>query len=210
MTRYFVLSFVHLAFILGCTVQPDKPPPIEPVETAVDRLLAMAELNYENNQLTTPKDNNALQKYRTVLRQDPHNQEALDGINRIVEKYLAWARDHAEQRNFSKARLYVARAESADATHPNINPVVNLINEREEQKTTIFTLGRNDVLNRSSNRRDLEEIAHQITRTRAFVTIRAPNDASGRWLYQELNARVPFRVEAAFEVRSTPSVLLTW
>jgi len=190
-------------------VQPQRQQPERPVESQVDRLLAAAELNYSNNQLTTPRDNNALQKYRAVLKRDPGNVDALDGINRIVEKYLAWARDHAEQGNISKARLYVARAETVDASHPNIDPVVNLINDREDQKTTLFTLRRNDVLNRNAARIAFDTIARQITRNQSFATIRAPDDASGRWIYQELNARVPFRVEAAFEVQNTPSVLLS-
>lgn len=210
MTRFLVLSFVLPIFIVGCTAQTDKRPAPKPTETALERLLANAELNLENNQLTTPVGNNALEKYRAALLQEPNNLEALDGINRIVEKYLAWARDHADQGNVSKARLYVARAESVDASHPNLAPVVTLINEREEQKTLLFSLNRSDVLNRLTNQLELDEIATQVTRTRAFVTIRAPDDASGRWIYQALNSRVPFRVEAAFEVRSAPSILLTW
>lgn len=208
-TRIVVLSLALLVIISGCMVQPARKVPQQPAESPIDRLLVAADLNYNNNQLTTPQDNNALQKYRMVLEQEPGNTEALDGINRIVEKYLAWARDHAEQGNISKARLYVARAETVDASHPNIGPVVNLINDREDQKTTLFTLRRDDVLTRNAARIAFDTMAQHITRTRSFATIRAPDDASGRWIYQELNARVPFRVEAAFEVKNTPSVLLS-
>lgn len=208
-TRIVALSFAWLLFISGCTVQQSPRTPERPVESPVDRLLAAAEINYNNNQLTTPRDNNALQKYRAVLEQDPRNPSALDGLNRIVEKYLAWARDHAEDGNLTKARLYVARAETADPSHPNIKPVVNLINDREAQKTTLFTLRRQDVLERNTSRIAFDSIARHITNNRAFTTIRAPDDASGRWIYQELNARVPFRVEAAFEANNTPSVLLS-
>jgi hypothetical protein len=208
-TRIVALSLTLLIIVSGCVVQPVSEPPEQPVESPIGRLLAAAELNYSSNQLTTPHDNNALQKYRMVLKREPGNTRALDGINRIVEKYLAWARDHAEQRNIGKARMYVARAETVDASHPNIKPVVNLINDREDQKTTLFTLSRNDVLARDAARIAFDTIARHITRNQSFATIRAPDDASGRWIYQELNARVPFRVEAAFEVQNTPSVLLS-
>lgn len=209
MTRFSFLSLILLVIISGCESQPGQRTPTRPIESPVDQLLGQAELNYRNNQLTTPSDDNALLKFQAVLALDPGNVIAQDGINRIVEKYLAWARDHAESGNLSKARVYVSRAESVDATHPNIVPVVNLINDREDLKTMLFTLDRQAVLRRNAKRIDFESIARAIVQKQAFVTIRAPDDASGRWLYQELNKRVSFRVEAAFNITSTPSIVLT-
>ncbi len=209
-TRSAVSSFILLAIIYGCNAQLITPGPEHPQEPDIDLVLAAAELNYINNQLTTPQDDNALQKYRAILVYNPENTRAIEGLNRIAEKYLIWARNHVDQGNLTQALVYVTLAESVDASHPNIGPVVKLINEREDQKTTTYRLRHQDVMNRRTDQIRFDTIARQIEQSRAFVTIRAPKDASGRWIYQELNARVSFRVEAVFKVSSTPSVVLRW
>jgi len=209
-TRYLVLSFVLSVFISGCTVAPPvKQPPVVSTKTEIQKLLFFADTAMEQNRLTTPTDDNAFDYYKQVLRQDPSNELALDGINRIVERYLAWALDHAERSNLRQARQYVSLAEGIDPGHPNIQPVVNKINDQEDKVVSIFKLDSAAVRNESVDPALLEKIATRIQRHRAFITIRAPDDRSGRWLYQALNRRVDFRIEARFERSSNASVSLT-
>lgn len=218
-TRLIAPSLILLAAILGCTAQPVVQPVAQPATAPepeaslpkpnVGLVLNAAELNYTSNQLTTPPGNNALEKYHAVLMYDPKNIQAREGINKIVEKYLTWARDQADQGNLVKALEYLTLAESVDASHPNIGPLAELINDRERPQTITYKLPREDVIYRRADRIRFDTMAWQIEQSRAFVTIRAPNDATGRWLYQELNALVSFRVEAAFEYNSRPSITLS-
>ncbi len=215
-TRYIVLSFVLSVFISGCTVTlpPDpKPPPVAvAVATAgakIQQLLSSADTAIEQNRLTTPLEDNAFDRYKQVLSLDPSNKLAIDGINRIVERYLAWALDHAERSSLKRARHYVSLATGIDPVHPNIQPVVNKINGQKDKVVRVFKLDSNAIRDHSVDPAQLETIAAKIQRNRAFITIRAPDDRSGRWLYQELNRRVDFRVEAKFERNSKASVSLT-
>ncbi|MGV0035508.1 MAG: hypothetical protein ACNYPE_11325 [Candidatus Azotimanducaceae bacterium WSBS_2022_MAG_OTU7] len=128
-TRYIVLSFVLSVFISGCTVTlpPDpKPPPVAvAVATAgakIQQLLSSADTAMEQNRLTTPLEDNAFDRYKQVLSLDPSNKLAIDGINRIVERYLAWALDHAERSSLKRARHYVSLATGIVAITPIFGP----------------------------------------------------------------------------------------
>ena len=209
-TRYLVLSFILSVFISGCTVTPPvKPPRVDSTEVKVQQMLSSADTAMEENRLTTPTGDNAFNRYQQVLKLDPSNKRAIDGINRIVERYLAWALDHAERSNLKRARYFVSLAEGIDPGHPNIQPVVNKINDQEDKVVSVFKLDATSVRDQSVDPARLETIAASIGRHRAFIIIRAPDDPSGRWLYQELNRRLSFRVEARFERSSNASVSLT-
>ena len=209
-SRYLALSFVLSVFIPGCTVMPPvNPPPVDLTEEKIQQLLSSADAAMQHNQLTTPADDNALDRYKLILTLNPSNTLAIAGINRIVERYLAWALDHAERSNLTKARYFVSLAEGIDPAHPNIKPVVNKINDQEDKVVSVFQLDATSVRNQSVDSGLFATIAARIQRHRAFIIIRARDDRSGRWLYQELNRRVDFRIEARFEISSNPSVSLT-
>ena len=209
-SRYLVLSFVLSVFISGCTVMPPvKPPPINLPKVKIQQLLSSADAAMQQNRLTTPADDNAFDRYKLVLTLNPSNTLAIAGINRIVERYLAWALDHAERSNLKKARYFVLLAEGIDPSHPNIKPVGNKINDQEDKVVSVFHLDATSVRDQSVDPTRFATIAARIQRHRAFITIRAPDDRSGRWLYQELNRQVDFRIEARFEISSNPSVSLT-
>jgi hypothetical protein len=209
-SRYLVLSFVLSVFISGCTVIPSvKQPPVDLIKVKIEQLLSSAETAMEQNRLTTPADDNAFDRYNLVLTLNPSNTLAIAGINRIVERYLAWALDHAARSNLKKARYFVSLANGIDPGHPNIKPVVNKINDQEDEVVSVFNLDANSVRDQSVDPIRLETIAARIQRHRAFITIRAPDDRSGRWLYQELNRQVDFRIEARFETSRNASVSLT-
>jgi hypothetical protein len=210
LSQYLTLSFVLLVLISGCTVTPPiEPPPVDLTEAKIQQLLSAADAAMQENRLTTPANNNAFDRYNLVLTLSPSNTLAIAGINRIVERYLAWALDQAERSNLKKARYYVALAEEIDPGHPNIKPVVNKINDQEDRVVSVFQLDATSVRNQSVDPDRFATIAARIQRHRSFITIRAPDDRSGRWLYQELNRQVDFRIEARFEINTNPSVSLT-
>ena len=177
-----------------------------------ERILArleLAEMAFGEDRLTTPVEDNAYLHYLSVLALDPENSAATEGINRIIEQYLSWALDVAEAGHFSRARAYLDRASAIDPDHPNIRPVLNMINEEQQKVTTRYNLNPVDLARRVTHTAEIDRIARQIESRHAFVTIRAPDDASGRWLYQQLNDRVSFRLQARFVIDTTPSVELS-
>lgn len=209
-SQYLALSFVLLVLISGCTVTPPiEPSPVDLTGAKIQQLLAAADVAMQENRLTTPANDNAFDRYNLVLALSPSNKVAIAGINRIVERYLTWALDQAERSNLKKARYYVTLAEEIDSGHPNIKPVVNKINDQEDKVVSVFKLDATSVRNQSVDPDRFATIAARIQRHRSFITIRAPDDRSGRWLYQELNRQVDFRIEARFEINTNPSVSVT-
>ncbi|MFT7221993.1 MAG: hypothetical protein ACI8Z1_003616 [Candidatus Azotimanducaceae bacterium] len=210
MTRFIALSFAPIVFLMGCAVQSQTTPRELPAEiNPIEVLLEQAGSALQANRLTTPRSMSAYHYYQQVLLTDPNNSLAKNGINSIVETYLAWALDDVDQGKLSRARQYVTKAESIDHKHPNIKPVVARINDREEARVVRYTIETGALRQRDASRIDLDGIADEITRRKGFLTIHAPNDPSGRWLYQQLNERVPFRIEAKFERSSAPLVMIT-
>ena len=98
------------------------PPPLAPAE-ADDRiysLLARAADDLVALRLTTPKNNNAYDKYRTVLLLDPSNTTAQRGVDQIVEKYIQLADRSVQNNDFSAARGHIERAASIQPDHPMV------------------------------------------------------------------------------------------
>lgn len=170
-------------------------------------LLSEAEVAFDNNRLTTPTEDSAYSKYRQVLTLDPDHQGALNGLSSIVEQYLSWAIEQSDASHHNRARHYIKKARDVNPAHPNIEPVLKMVADQAAAVKSDFPLDREAVNNRRVKPAFLEQIA-DLLKPETFVIIRAPNDAAGRWLYQELNARVSFRVQARFEASASPSLSL--
>ncbi|MCP3676441.1 MAG: DUF1682 domain-containing protein, partial [Deltaproteobacteria bacterium] len=61
--------------------------------------------------LFSPKGNDALEKYREVLRLEPGNTQAKRGLEAIVGRYIAMAESTVGMHQYSKAEEYLAMAE---------------------------------------------------------------------------------------------------
>ena len=77
---------------------------------AIARELAWAERDLANDRLTTPADSNAFSRYQAVLAKDPDNQQAKDGLQRIVERYLALTEAALRNDDFDLARQLLDKA----------------------------------------------------------------------------------------------------
>lgn len=212
MTRSIAPSFVLLIILASCTVQqqPPAPAPVPQPEAPdpVTQLLDQADNALEQDRLTTPADNNAYELYRRALELSPGNTRALTGISNIVEQYLSWAIGNTQRGNHARARHYAGKAQDIDPGHPSIEAVFRMINEREDAVTRTFRLDPRDVRRRSVAPALFEKMVSNLKQD-SFVTIYARNDAEGRWLYQQLNNRVSFRVQASFEQNGIPMVRIS-
>ncbi|MBX2807484.1 MAG: hypothetical protein KTR20_02545 [Cellvibrionaceae bacterium] len=55
----------------------------------IDSLLVEADVLFRMDRLTSPEFDNAYERYRTVIRFDKNNQQAMKGIKKIVDRYLS-------------------------------------------------------------------------------------------------------------------------
>ncbi len=79
-------------------------------DAQIRRLLAEAERDLQQDRLTTPKGNNAVERYRAVLDRDPVNRAARTGLERVVSRYVALADSAVAGNQLDKADAYVEKA----------------------------------------------------------------------------------------------------
>ncbi|HKK15259.1 MAG TPA: serine/threonine-protein kinase [Gammaproteobacteria bacterium] len=77
----------------------------------IARLLREADERVEQFKLTSPRDDNAYDRYLQVLAMDLENADAKAGIKRISDRYIALAYSAIERSEFDRARLYINKAE---------------------------------------------------------------------------------------------------
>jgi tetratricopeptide (TPR) repeat protein len=98
-------------------------------------LLAEAEDDLQHDRLTSPKDNNAVQRYRAVLDRDPGNEAARAGLTRVVSRYVTLADGAMGAGKIAKAETYLAKAEAiAPATPELVTMRARLEKERPAAK----------------------------------------------------------------------------
>ena len=204
-----------LGLLHGCSTQdgpPTHPPEqTDPGVTDIERYLAHAWAAFDNDQLTTPVDDNAYLWYVQVLAIDNNNMAAHHGIADIVEKYLAWALRMAEDGKMRKALDYLNKAKSVDDSHPGIKSVEAHIANKSATRELRHVLDADQVRRKSPGvTRRLYEIAEEINRLNASIVITAPTDSLGRWLYQQLNNHASRRISATFEVAASAQITLQY
>ena len=86
---------------------PAKAAPVE--EDEVTRLLLVAEADLKARRLTSPAGNNAWDRYQQVLALEPSNQDAIAGMERVIESYRELFGTAVEQEEFDKASGYLTR-----------------------------------------------------------------------------------------------------
>lgn len=72
------------------------------------------------NNLTTPTDDSAYTFYRRILQIDSNNTVALNGLQRIGDKYASMADDSQRKRKTDEARVYVARGLKVVPNHKRL------------------------------------------------------------------------------------------
>ena len=75
----------------------------------IEQLLSKGQQSLDDFRLLTPEEDNAYGYYRAVLLLDPANDDANEGIQEIVDRYITLARTAANQHENARARRYVTR-----------------------------------------------------------------------------------------------------
>ncbi|MFK7896048.1 MAG: serine/threonine-protein kinase [Myxococcota bacterium] len=102
-----------------------RPTPRPRRLTASDRvriigLLSNAKLALEDNRLMSPADDNAYDRYRSVLKLDPSNAKAKSGLRTVAVRYVSLADSAIEGGDKGQARTYLDRAKRADSSYGGI------------------------------------------------------------------------------------------
>ena len=221
-----VLAGIWILLLAGCQIESPPPqtapdagsPPVgEPsampapaAAAAVQRLLERARLAFDAHHLTSPAENSAFALYGEVLRLDPGNDDARWGLEKIVERYVRFALEAIERRQFPRARSMLARARLVDASHPAIEPTEQQLRLLENAKRDRMQLDPEALAQRSAALESaLRNLGVRAKASSCQVTINARSDAEGRWIYRQLNsASGETRVRASLEIASPPSVEL--
>jgi formylglycine-generating enzyme required for sulfatase activity len=96
----------------GDQVDLDRiPASTDPQQIRIESLLAAANEDLVANRLTTPVDENAVQRFRAVLTLEADNQPARDGLMAVVNRYLDLAESEMRRSEFPKVALYIERSE---------------------------------------------------------------------------------------------------
>ncbi len=105
----------------------DASPPAESGAAAseeVEALLALAAEDLEADRLTTPAEQNAFDRYSRALALAPDNQDALAGLDAIVERYFVLSSAAVRRGEFNKAVTLLLRAESVGAQSTVVDEVI--------------------------------------------------------------------------------------
>ncbi len=81
----------------------------------IENLLSRAEAHLFNERL-----NKAYKTFKNVLKIDPRNRSAKNGINRVADQYLALANNEALGGNFDQANKYISSVIRIAPTHKNL------------------------------------------------------------------------------------------
>lgn len=174
-------------------------------------LLYAARTAYEDNRLMTPAYDNAYDRYQEVLRLDPTNAVALQGLCDIVRRYIELADGETALGRFREAEDLLRRAALLEPDHADLQAARQRLGVARQAAIDSYALDP-DGLRRQSletmNR--LAEIAQEIRRHEATFLINARNDEEGRWIYKVMREAVGGeRLRGNIAISGTPTIAIT-
>ena len=181
--------------------QPPAPPKIDPV--VLRELLDQAEAAIALEQLTYPEEGSAYAIYQQILALEPGQEDAMRGLEQLVELYIEMSNHALERRLYATARSMLARAKIILPEHPSIEPTeeqIRLLSQAERSELKLSQTAINSDKPRISS--ELAAFAAAATAERCRYIISAKNDAQGRWIYQQLaGAADGYRLRAQIRIR---------
>ncbi len=106
-------------------------------DTAIEDLLTQAEEDIAALRLTSPADNNALNKYLSILMIDENNAEANEGIRSVSDKYISLAYGAMKSNKLTTADKYIKKAKRIYSESDKVAPARSALQAKfAEQKTT--------------------------------------------------------------------------
>ena len=205
------LTRITLCLLLSACASAPTPPPPPPAPEPPARIdpsllanfLDAAERAIQAGELTYPPERSALAQYQQILELEPGQDDALRGIESIVEIFIERALVALGKRQFAEARSMLARARLINPSHPSIEPTqaqIQLIAEaqREHLRLDQEALRREQ----TSVQAELKALAKSPPGTSCRFYIWAKSDSQGRWIYNALTSGASgTRLQAQVEIR---------
>lgn len=195
---------------------PEVPAAAEPkrsIDPALLRdLLEQAEAAVARDHLTYPVENSAYAIYAYVLDLQPGQEDALRGMEGIVEQYIELAMRALQQHRYASARSMLARARIINPDHPSIEPTEHQIRLLSKALREVLTLSQDQLTYPDrATRAALQALAELPANSSCRFNISAKNDAQGRWIYQRLaegsnNHQLDARIRAQIHIRLPAAV----
>lgn len=198
--------------------EPVEAPPQEDTgaaEFARSMLLAdmlyAAAVAFEDNRLTSPAHDNAYDRYQEVLRLDPTNAVALQGLRDIVQRYIELGDAATAVGRFSEAEGLLGRAAKLDPAHAGLAAARERLRVARQTELDRIALDPDGIRSRSlETMTQLAEIAQQIMRSEATFLINARSDEEGRWIYKVMREAVGgYRLRGNIATSGTPYISIT-
>ncbi len=185
---------------------------VESREIRIRGLLDQAHRAIRYDHLTGPQPGNAQELFQQVLALDPHNEEGLRGPEKIAERLVAKALDATNHWALTEARGELARAKAIMPNHPSIAPTETQINllASANRKLQRFDAAAVKLMDESPETvTQLTALGAEAKGGGCRTTITAPNDETGRWMFQKMNeVDRDGRVRANIRIGSPPGVEL--
>ncbi|HWK54464.1 MAG TPA: tetratricopeptide repeat protein [Hyphomicrobiales bacterium] len=194
----------------------EAPPPAPDAEyVRVQRMLAdllySARIAVEDNRLMTPAGNNAYEIYGEVLRLDPGNAVAVQGIEEIARRYIGLADTALGKGQYDQAETLLARSARIDAQSPALQEARQRLAKARETRVETYALDPAGLSAQSLEMMNtLAQIAQDIMAREATFLINARTDAEGRWIYKVMREAVGgYRLRGNIDIGSPPAVLVS-
>ena len=199
-TSTFLSLVLALAGIAGCAGKPaTQPQPSTPTTAAppspptISRsqlyaLLDRADAAIAREHLTFPTEGSAYAIYQQILARQKDQEDALRGLEHIVEKYIELALGALSRQQFAAARSMLARAHLILPNHPSIEPTEQQIRLLQQAQRLSVTLDAPILKDKSKLAKKLLAVADvsQVSELDCRFKIWAASDAQGRRIYKIL------------------------
>ena len=175
-------------------------PEVTEQQRNINALLSEADYALSQNKLLYPINDNAYDRYKSVLLMVPGNERAKQGLQTISLRYVELARSAAVHGDVAGAQSMIKYARGVDnnaVVQDALETIRKQIANTPSAKPYRAEEGEQILDGNLLKAKDpqvisqLMGIAQKAKKTGDFVLIVARNDAEGRWIYQQLRSAVP-------------------
>ena len=185
---------------------PPTPGPVrEPAPSPIEVLLALCEQHFEANRLTTGVGGTAVECYLEVLARDPSNLGAIAGLQRVFEKYEAWARRALQKEDLAKARGDVDKMRGLVPEAPAVRELDEAIAHLERQREDEARIAAEE---EAKQRADEAHVAEEEAKQRADEAHVAAEEEAKRRIEEAENQETPAAQERFRDCQGCPQIVV--
>jgi hypothetical protein len=195
--------------LLPVQTEPAPPPPPPTIERQLlFKLLDSADAAIADDRLTFPQGDNALDFYHQILAIQPDQEDALRGLEQLVEIYIKMAQEALDYERYATARSLLARAKLIVPGHLSIEPTEAQIRLIEDAQRTQLKVDQQALNNQDVTlKAQLQSLGSSPVQSQCRFVIYAKSDPQGRWIYQQLaSAKPDSRLRAEIKIRTPAKV----